>query len=371
MDDRLGPRFSEALRTALLGEVRGDAASPAADPRTRPRRRPVWQPVLAFGVAAVTIVAIAIGLGVASQTRSSAPAVLPFGGDCAAILTSRQATGIVGAPLSLRPAPSPLDSAEALAVPAVGGLHCAWSGDRSGVDAVGVVLTVLPVAQRPEPSKADDRCYGENDGADLQHTCTVDTRSGGRWITGTVTGRTGGTETQSRAARTRLITVLRALPAAEASTPLDAAGWWAPVPCAALARSADLADALGRPGLTISDGNGDMVTPGQGAAIRRITAANCIGEADTDSETPFEVEVHAFRGAEAAVEAALADAGARRLDDVAGARVYRVDDAAGSPVLWAVTDGGALEVRPGDGRVAEVLPAVAPLLRVLDSTVRR
>jgi hypothetical protein len=372
MDDRLDPRFAAAVRAALLDEVRAAPSARSVRSTRTASRRPRWQPVLALGIAAVTIVVITIGFSVASQTRSSPPASVPFDGDCGSILTARQATALIGKTLTLRPAISPLDAPEALAVPVVGGLECTWSGDGSRVDEAGLELTVLPSAQRPKDTKPETGCFGENDGKDLQYACNLDVVRGGRWITGLVTGLTGGTEARTRADVATLRRTLEALPAERPSTPLDRAGWWSPVDCTALGKRADLAAAWHQPKLTTDTGNGGMTTVGQSAALTRSVAANCLSEADT-ATTSFAVEIHAFGGASKVVSEQLQGSGARRLSDVGRAKVYLVsDEVAHESALWVLADGGALELLQSSFDDAKQLtPAVAPLLEVLDAHVRK
>lgn len=373
MDDRLDPRFAAAVRSALLDEVR---AAPSARPRRAAAsraRRPRSQPALALGIAAVTIVAIAVGFTVAAQTRSSAPADVPFDGDCATILTSREATDLIGTPLTLRTTNSPLLSPEALATAAVGGLRCVWGGDGDAADEAGVTLTVLPVALRPKDDPSGTRCVGENEGEDRQVLCPIDVVAGGRWFTGFLTGRTGGDEARTESEVAALRSTIEALPAAKDATPLDTTGWWSRVGCTALGKRADLPAALGRPDLSTETGNGGMRSAGESAAVDRAVVVNCILEADTDSDTPYEAEIHAVAGGGAAVTERLAGPAVRRLADIGDARVYRVaDETTRTSTLWVVADGGALELLPpyrADART--MLPAVAPLLRVLDAHVRR
>lgn len=373
MDDRLDPRFAAAVRSALLDEVRATPSPrPARAPHPAPRR-PRWQPALALGIAAVTIVALAVGFTVASQTRSSAPAAVPFDGDCAAILTAHQATDLIGTPLTLRTTNSPLASPEALATSAVGGLQCVWAGDGDAADEAGITLTVLPVALRPKDAKAASSCDGENEGKDEQYFCTVDVVAGGRWITGFLTGLTGGTNARTATDVADLRRTIEALPAAETTTRLDTTGWWSPVACAALGKRADLPAALGHPGLRTETGNGGMRSAGEGAAVDRAVVVNCILEADTDSDTPFEAELHAVAGAGAAITERMEGSQVRRLADVGEAKVYRVaDETSKTSTLWVVAAGGALELSPPYGDDARtMLPAVAPLLQTLDAHVRK
>ena len=372
MDDRLDPRFTAALRSALLDEVRTAPAAPPARVAPSAPRRPRWQPVLALGIAAVTIVAIAIGFSVAAQTRSSAPAAVPFDGDCAAILTAHQATALIGKPLTLRPATSPLDSPETLAVRTVGGLDCTWSGDGDAADESGVDLTVLPVALRPTGAQAEARYFGSNEGKDLQYTCPVDVVAGGRWVAGFLTGLTGGSQARAVTAVASLRTTVDALPAATASAALDTDGWWSPIGCAALGTRADLASALGRRDLTTGDGDGGMRSAGQGAAVDRAAVVNCLLQAATDAQHPFGAEVHAIAGAGAVVTERMQGSDVHRLADVDGAKVYLVaDTVATTSALWVVADGGALELLPSNGDARTLLPAVAPILKTLDAHVRK
>ncbi len=373
MDDRLDPRFAAAVRTALLDEVR---AAPAGRPvrAARPEpRRPRWQPVLALGIAAVTIVAIAVGFSVASQNRSSPPATAPLGGDCAEILTAHAASALIGKPLTLRAVSSPLDSPEVLATAAVGGLECVWDGDEAATDAAGLTLTVLPIALRPKEASSTLRCDGENDGKDLQYFCPVDVVAGGRWITGFVTGLTGGTEARTRTDLADLRRTIEALPAETTATPLDTSGWWSPVACSTLGKRADLPSALGLPDLQTETGNGGIRSAGESAAVTRAVAVNCILEAATDTDTPFGGEIHAVAGAGPAVTERMEGSQVRRLADVDGAKVYRVaDETSKTSTLWVVAAGGALELSgPYRADATKLLPAVAPLLRTLDAHVRK
>ncbi|GAA2754123.1 hypothetical protein [Amnibacterium kyonggiense] len=159
-DDRLDPRFASAVRGVLLDEVRGTPPLRTARPVRAAARRPRWHPVLALGIAAGLIVAIAIGFSVASQTRSSPPATQPLHGDCAEILTSRAASELIGKPLRLVPATSALSAPQWIAVPVVGGLQCTWAGVGGVEDASGITLTVLPATARPKQMKADTGCFG-------------------------------------------------------------------------------------------------------------------------------------------------------------------------------------------------------------------
>ncbi|WP_162850755.1 hypothetical protein [Amnibacterium kyonggiense] len=113
-----------------------------------------------------------------------------------------------------------------------------------------------------------------------------------------------------------------------------------------------------------------MVAAGQGLALSRTIAVNCILQAGSDSD-PLGGEIHAFGGAAAFVEQQFDGLDVRRLADVSGAKVYLVTDrSAGASALWVLDHGNALELSAAIDRAETMRPAVAPILSVLDRRVR-
>lgn len=178
----------------------------------------------------------------ARETGLVAPA-LPFGGDCAALMSDSEVSELFGAPLALSPVS--YDSyAPNYAVELHAGLRCRWAG-ADGVYSTGVSMVILPegtVSYDP-PSG----CVAED--VDLiAPYCALDATANGTTLSGSVWSEPATVESlQTASAAFLALFEERAAASTPAPIPLPAVGAWAkPTDCAAVVAAGDVS---GVPGL--------------------------------------------------------------------------------------------------------------------------
>lgn len=223
------------------------------------------------------------------------PTVLPrpnlaFGGDCAAIFADGELSPLVGTDVVLSPAQTP---GRASAVEVLGGTSCTWA-DASGAQLVW--LTVIPATGLDEiiaDASADQPwCYGSDEVAAEEGTCSFSTVVDGYWLSGVfnVAWASGKRATDGIDALSVLLGGRAAVvPANVIARP---EGMWSAVTdCAALADRIDTAAALGGDSLTADPGSlGGEAGPGFYGSLDAVGHRACIWKS-ADGEYRFETEI--------------------------------------------------------------------------------
>ena len=189
---------------------------------------------------------------VASEPQPATEPVLPFGGDCAAILSTDEVAGFRG--LAVDEPVRASDTVLGAGIESSGGLVCRWpvSGGYHG----GLVVAAFPDAAVPDALREEHgglTCAPVYDGyAACGSAETVD----GTWLltwTELLTSDTAVDAPAGHAEAAALIAERAAgQPAAAAATPAD--GWWSPAVCDGLATALDLSALLGAGEVTAGSG---------------------------------------------------------------------------------------------------------------------
>ena len=292
MDDRLDPRFADAVRGRLMEQVRATAPSraPRRDPRP-PRRR--FELVLAGVVAAVAIIAIVLGavsLGALHRRADPAtpelrPPAQPYGGDCERMLPSSAASDVLG----VRAVGS---IQQDVRVQLAGGLRCLWQGSRKADAETGMQLVAVSASLQGKP--AARYCYRSDSGDGEQESCTVSAVADRTWISGTLTASTGTDRSGTIAAAARLERLLVTRGDGGAVLPRRPAGSWSALTCERLGSASGLAAVLRRPHLSVDLANGGSEVPAsQIAAWNWTRSTRCLVE-DPKDEDGYSFEIDAY-----------------------------------------------------------------------------
>lgn len=380
MDDRLDPRFADAVRGALMTEVRASASrrSPHRAPRP-PRRRVelVWAGV----VAAVAVIAIVIGAvslaGLAKRAEPAGPGyrqpVQPFDGDCGAVLSEAEVGALSGATVRTTTTDVLGDGSDSLQVPMAGALDCGWAGKADADSDAGLSLVVAS-ADLPGATTRDYDCYSGSSGHGRIWSCAFDAVDGGTWYSGILSTAPKTSERATIAARADLLATLASREAeARSVLPARSEQAWRLLGCERLGADARLAEVLGAPGLTTGQGNGPgPVSNGFVATATWSRQTHCYTEDATASgASPF-LDVRALPDG-AWLEEGVARRAGGPSQPASGVRtwVQKVSGAAvngpDSIVVWSFDGPNALRVEATSTTEAQARAASAALLRVLDA----